>query len=350
MAPEPTDRRRRILAALLALLLAAAGLVAALIGDDSEPPTAAPAATTVTIGPPDERTKIVLPPAAEEIVEEQAAEDAAGHDAAAEADLREPAPPTPAQSDAAEEITPPGQPEVPEAVPQAAPYNAGCRYLAVRNQSSRGGEPILLGVIHWTGSRNLFGTADGLAIVRWFDTPASQSSSHYITDDEGRCWYIVPESANAWTQVRLNRFSLSVEIINQGVQPLFGARAGRDRVLSLMRGWHARWRIPYRRGAIDLRTCIVTRTGFLAHRDLGWCGGAHPDVGTFDLDGLIREAAMRPITGTDRRMCTKVRNYRLTRRAGRTPSAAWTRAHRRRLERVRAHGLRCVEGKPRRRV
>lgn len=313
------SRARKIVGVLLALLAVAAGIVA-IVDNGPEHGTVPRRTITVTLGGPG-ATKVALPPAAQQIAAAQARDDATGNAKAAESDLHDLTPPAAVDAAAAKDIVPAGQPQIPAHVPLAAVSTPGCRTALVRNYSSRRGAPILLGVIHWTGSQPTpESAAGGLAIVRWFDTPASQASSSEITDQAGRCWLTVAESQKPWTQAGFNPWSVSVEIVNQGVQPLFQTAAARAAVIRLMRGWHARWHLPYRRARVS--GCRVIRSGFLAHRDLGSCGGGHPDVGAFDLDGLIREASQgasgKPVTPVDRRTCRKL---------------AWWRAH------GRPHGL-----------
>lgn len=295
----PPERWQKIAAALAALVVAIGVAYAAVTGDDggSKPtPTATPTPTptTVQLGGQGEK-KIELPPAAQVIARDQAQEDEAGQTDRSESDLRAPD----KQPDAGEledgnQAAPVAQPPIPKDIPQAAPRGPpGCHTAFVRNQSGRNGAKIALGVIHWTGSRNIaHSAADVLANVRWFDQSASQASSTYITDDDGNCYYTVPETAKAWTQAGANPWSLSVEITNPGVLPLFNGAAGRNRVLELMRRWHKLWGLPYRRAHVN-GSCVPTRSGFLAHRDLGPCGGGHPDVGPSPatVDGLIRDAA-----------------------------------------------------------
>lgn len=286
---------RRSLITLLVLL--AIGIVggAALFGGDSSSPSSSPETKTVTLGGPGHE-KIVLTPPAQAIVKDAKKDDAlpAAQDGpgVTENDLNVP-PPDPAIVRQSQDLQPPGQPEIPANAGQGAAASVpGCTTKLVRNYSSRRGAPVLLGVIHWTGSRPTPGSAaSGLAIVSWFDQGAAQASSSEITDQDGRCWLVVPEALKPWTQANYNLWSVSVEIVNQGVQPLFQKPVARNAVLRLMRGWHARWKIPYRRGLVTQSGCRVVRSGFLAHRDLGSCGGGHPDVGTYDLDRLIRDAA-----------------------------------------------------------
>lgn len=286
-------RRALLVLAAIAVLAILGGLFALIagIGDDEPKP---PPAKTVTLGGPGHKT-VTLPPAAQAIVKDAQADDSKPPPASGvgdtESNLNAPDPP-PAVIDASQDLQPPGQPDVPANVPLAAANVQGCTTRLVRNYSSRRGAPVLLGVIHWTGSRPTPGSpASGLAIVSWFDQPAAQASSNEITDQDGRCWLTVAESQKPWTNAQYNPWSVTVEIVNQGVQPLFQNTRARGAVLGLMRGWHARWKLPYRRAVVTQNGCRVVRSGFIDHKALGSCGGGHPDVGAFNLDALIREAA-----------------------------------------------------------
>jgi hypothetical protein len=94
--------------------------------------------------------------------------------------------------------------------------------------------------------------------------PAAQASSDYVTDQAGRCWYTVPETQKAWTQAAANPWSVSVEIVNPGVLPLFRTAAAKQAVVRLMIGWHHRWHIPYQHGAVNSRTaCRSSRASSL---------------------------------------------------------------------------------------
>lgn len=243
---------------------------------------------TTQLGGPGNDT-VALSPPAQAIVATQAAQ---ANTSDAEAGLHDSTPPTPAQLAQARSVAPPGAPAIPAHLTDASPSTAGCTSAFVRNYSHRTpGSKVELGVIHWTGSNPTRGsTAGGLAIVRWFDTAASQVSSNYVTDQDGRCWYTVPEALKAWTQVSANSWAVSDEITNIGTaHPLFQTTAAREAVIRLMIGWHHRWHLPYVHGRVN-GACVPTQAGFLSHKDLGSCGGGHPDVGDFDISGLIAQA------------------------------------------------------------
>jgi hypothetical protein len=337
---------QRVVSHLLAAVLAAAVAVGVTIAVDDNGPNPPPGTphhrVTVTLGGPG-HAQVTLTPQDQAQLHAQAAEDAAGQTGEAESNLHAAAPTSPAQLAQGRQAAPPGAPAIPQATTFASPSTAGCRSQFVRNFSNRPpGSRVDLGVIHWTGSS----PGSRAAIVRWFDTPAAQASSNYITDQDGSCSYVVPETRKAWTQAAANPWSVSVEIVNAGVQPLFQTAAARATVVRLMRGWHARWGIPYRRGHVNA-SCVPTRSGFLAHRDLGRCGGGHPDVGTFDLDGLIREAASgaKPVTSTDRVTCRKLNWWRTH---GRHHGRAEKNAVRRRSALARRHVVCTARGPVRR--
>jgi hypothetical protein len=333
------------LLAAAAAAVVAIGVTVAIDDNGPNPPSGTPHhRVTVTLGGPG-HGKVTLSPADQAQLHAQAAEDAAGQTAEAESNLHESAPPAPAALADARKVAPPGSPAIPQSTTFAAPSTTGCQSQFVRNFSSRpAGARVDLGVIHWTGSSPF----SRKAIVRWFDTPAAQASSNYITDQDGSCSYVVPETKKAWTQAAANPWAVSVEVVNAGVQPLFQTPAARAAVVRLMRGWHKRWGIPYVHGAVN-SNCVPTRPGFLAHRDLGVCGGGHPDVGTFDLDGLIREAAQgsaaKPVTSVDRVTCRKLNWWRTH---GRHHGRAEKNAVRRRDALARRHVVCTARGPVRR--
>jgi hypothetical protein len=266
-----------------------------------------PATVTTTLGGSG-ATKLTLPPAAQAIQAAQAAQAAApGSDESA---LNDKNAPTLAAVQAAAKVAPPGIGPVPPSVTDAAPHTAGCTSAFVRNYSHRApGSHVALGVIHWTGSTPTLGSPNGgKAIVAWFNLASSQVSSNYVTDQDGRCWYIVPEALKAWTQVSANSWAVSDEITNIGTaHPLFQTARARQAVIRLMIGWHHRWGLPYRHAQVN-GSCVPTRSGFLSHKDLGPCGGGHPDVGDFNLDGLIAQAKrqdIKPISAKTKVVCRK---------------------------------------------
>lgn len=321
MNPSPTSRRW--LAALIAVLAAVLGVSLATPGD-APSPTPTPRTVTVDPGGPG-KAAVKITPAAQARLHELAADLAAGNEPAVESGLNETARPSAGQIEASKALAPAGQPEIPAVVPLASAHTPGCTTALVRNYSSRNGAPVLQFWIHWTGS-----WLDGPSIVRWFDTAGSQASSHYYTDQQGRCWLMVAESQKAWTEANANSWGISDEIQNPGVLPLFRTAAARKIVVHLMILAHRDWGIPYQHGTIaqgPRGTCVVTRPGYLAHRDGGACAGSHPDVGVPSVvDALIAEAK-RTDRPPARVLAARVACRKLD----------W---HRRQASRARAHGAR----------
>jgi hypothetical protein len=321
--PPPLSTQARIVL-VICVLLVVGGIVSIVAGTRDHGRGQAKTTTTFKVDSADRDHKpdktITLDAKAEEIVAEQKADLAAGDTSGSESRLHEKALPPVSIRAQANKLQPDGQPEIPAHVPLAAASQPGCTSAFVRNQSARKlGAPVLFGFIHWTGSGITTGPQAGLAIVRWFDTAAAQASSNYITDQSGRCWYTVPETAKAWTQANANQWSVSVEIINPGVLPLFRSTPAREIVVKLIIGWHHRWKIPYRLGAIRQgpnNSCVPVRSGFLAHRDAGPCGGGHPDVGVPSaVASLIAEAKAKdsptpPLTAEQKHACDVLNFHR----------------------------------------
>lgn len=347
LSPNLTHLVLAILAAIIAI-----GVTITIVQPGSTPKNPNPGKTVhVTLGGPKvtslgktKVTTIPLSSEAQKIVKAQQAKNAAGDTAFAESQLNAPDP-NPEAVTKARKVQPPGQPIIPSHVPLASAYQPGCTTAFVRNYSSRHGAPIDLGVIHWTGSPITSGPAGGLSIVSWFDQSAAQASSNYITDQSGRCWYVVPETQKAWTQAAANPWSVSVEIVNPGVLPLFRSTAGEEEVVRLMIGWHHRWGIPYRYGRVN-SNCVPVVSGFLAHRDLGPCGGGHPDVGIPSaVTELIARAkaedqSSKPISASENQWCRKLTWWRNSGRPGGRARANAVR----RAQLLRNHHVSCVGG------
>lgn len=347
LSPNLTHLIVAVLTALIAI-----GVTISITQSDSTPSNHKSGETVqVTLGGPKvtslgktKVTTIPLSSEAQKIVQAQQAENAVGDTAAAESKLNAPNP-SPQAVAKAKAVQPPGQPAIPAHVPLASAYQPGCTTAFVRNYSSRHGAPIDLGVIHWTGSPITASSSGGLSIVSWFDQSAAQASSNYITDQAGRCWYVVPETQKAWTQAAANPWSVSVEIVNPGVLPLFRAAAAQEAVVRLMIGWHHRWGIPYRYGRVN-SNCVPVVSGFLAHRDLGPCGGGHPDVGIPSaVTQLIARAKAedqptKPVSSTEKMWCRKLTWWRTHKRPH---GQAETNAVRRRIL-LQRHRVSCVGG------
>jgi len=87
------------------------------------------------------------------------------------------------------------------------------------NQDDRpAGGPVDMLVLHYTGMRT---AAEAIARLR---DPAARVSSHYVVEEDGRVWRLVPEQRRAWHagvsywrgHVGLNDRSVGIEIVNPG--------------------------------------------------------------------------------------------------------------------------------------
>jgi hypothetical protein len=179
--------------------------------------------------------------------------------------------------------------QLPIVTPDAAPSQRGCTTRLVQNFSSRRGVAPREEVVHYTVSPNVVGTSDVNAIAALFDRPSFQASSNYIIDSEGHCLYIVRESDKAWTQAAANPFSISVEVINSGREPVFMGSAGLAKLAMVLSDAADRWKIPVQRGVVT--NCIPRTPGILDHNSLGACGGGHHDITPYDVNTVI--AAVR---------------------------------------------------------
>ena len=99
------------------------------------------------------------------------------------------------------------------------------RDLPSPNQDDRpDGMPIDTIVLHYTGMRSA-----GAAIERLRD-PAARVSAHYVVEEDGAIWRLVPEGRRAWHagvsfwrgRTALNDRSVGIEIVNPGHE--FGYR------------------------------------------------------------------------------------------------------------------------------
>lgn len=119
------------------------------------------------------------------------------------------------------------------------------------NHDSRGGAPIDILVLHYTGMK----TAEE-ALARLCD-PAAKVSAHYTIDRDGTIYAHVPESERAWHagvsywagERNVNARSIGIEIVNPGHE--FGyipfADAQIDALIELVRGILKRHSIPPKR-------------------------------------------------------------------------------------------------------
>jgi N-acetylmuramoyl-L-alanine amidase len=114
------------------------------------------------------------------------------------------------------------------------------------NFNARRGLPDML-VLHYTGMQ----TGDA-ALARLRD-PAAEVSAHYLVEEDGRIFALVPEERRAWHAGRgvwqgesdINAASIGIEVVNPGHE--FGYRAFPDAqieaVIALMSDIRSRWSI-----------------------------------------------------------------------------------------------------------
>jgi N-acetylmuramoyl-L-alanine amidase len=105
-------------------------------------------------------------------------------------------------------------------------------------------------ILHYTGMTSAAAALDRLA------DPAARVSSHYLIEEDGAAWRLVPEERRAWhagesgwaDRRDINAHSIGIELVNPGHE--FGYRAFPEAQLNaletLAREIFSRWRIPPR--------------------------------------------------------------------------------------------------------
>lgn len=159
------------------------------------------------------------------------------------------------------------------------------------NRDSRDGNAVSMLVLHYTGMES--GEA---AIARLCD-PAAKVSSHYVVEEDGRIFALVPEAMRAWHAGvsywrglrNLNGISVGIEIVNPGHE--FGYRAFPDAQMQ---------------SVINLSRDIVQRHGIapemvVGHSDIAPLRKIDPGE-LFDWEALAREGIGMPIPVSDRSM------------------------------------------------
>jgi N-acetylmuramoyl-L-alanine amidase len=93
------------------------------------------------------------------------------------------------------------------------------------NHDSRDGQPVDILLLHYTGMQS------GAAAIARLCDPAAKVSAHYVVEEDGRVFHLVPEERRAWHAGRsswmgednINQRSIGIEIVNPGHE--FGYRA-----------------------------------------------------------------------------------------------------------------------------
>jgi len=103
-------------------------------------------------------------------------------------------------------------------------------------------------VLHYTGM------ASGEAALERLRDPASKVSAHYLIEEDGRVFVLVPEARRAWHAgvsswagaTDINGFSIGVELVNPGHE--FGYRPFPERqiaaLVTLLAEIRSRWTVP----------------------------------------------------------------------------------------------------------
>lgn len=124
------------------------------------------------------------------------------------------------------------------------------RDRASPNHDERGFGPPDMLVLHYTGM-----TSAAAALDRLCD-PAARVSSHYVVEEDGTIWRLVPEERRAWHagdsgwrgRRDINAYSIGIEIVNPGhefgYRPFPGVQIAA--VEELCRDIVGRWTVPPR--------------------------------------------------------------------------------------------------------
>lgn len=137
--------------------------------------------------------------------------------------------------------------------------------------------PISLIVLHSTESDNIESSSADLAgVAGWFANPASQVSSHVITDADGHSARCVPDSEKAWHAAAYNSVSLGIEQIGRASQSVWSAEELRESARWIA-VWSREYGIPIEMGKVSGGR--VVRPGVVTHAMLGAAGGGHTDPG-----------------------------------------------------------------------
>lgn len=169
----------------------------------------------------------------------------------------------------------------------------GCktRLLAGDHSSRNGVRPVWL-TWHYAVIPNRPGFGDLDLLFSIFANPARDASSHFGLDAEGNCYYMVPIESKAWTAVNANSFSIGVEIIAMGNEPVLCPGPCMVQARRIAEFVKQRTGIPIRRGSVSTANrCVPGTAGQITHNDHGSCGGGHIDIKPFSIDAFTRELA-----------------------------------------------------------
>ncbi len=93
--------------------------------------------------------------------------------------------------------------------------------LPSRNHDGRQGHPVDMLVIHYTDMDTAAAALDRLT------DPSANVSAHYVIEEDGHLWQLVPEPLRAWHAgesywrgaTNINQRSIGIELVNPGHQP-----------------------------------------------------------------------------------------------------------------------------------
>lgn len=149
--------------------------------------------------------------------------------------------------------------------------------------------PISLIVLHSTESPNIESSSADLAgVAGWFANPASQVSSHVITDADGHSARCVPDAEKAWHAAAYNSAALGIEQIGRASQSIWSSEELRE-TARWIAAWSKDYGVPIDEGRVS--NGKVVRPGVVAHAMLGSGGGSHTDPGIAYPFGQVLDLA-----------------------------------------------------------
>ena len=177
--------------------------------------------------------------------------------------------------------------------------------LSPNHGPRRGGGPIDMLVLHYTGMRDTAGALDRLC------DPAAQVSAHYLIEEDGTVWRLVDEALRAWHagesfwagESDVNSRSIGIELANPGHGPDYRpfAEAQMAALEAMAANILARHPIPPHRvlGHSDVAPGRKRDPGELfdwrrlARRGIGLWPGARTGSGVSDAETLMRRFGYR---------------------------------------------------------
>lgn len=172
------------------------------------------------------------------------------------------------------------------------------RVILDRNFSERSSVGISQIAVHTTESHPRPGVSDVLSIYRFFNTPGTDASSHFVLQAPD-LWQIVPDEKKAWTIGAANSWTLNIEIIGFAATStkawLSGANLRSLRLTAKLIAYLSKKHdIPIHKGSLAVSGGVLRpgRAGVIRHADVSKAGfGTHTDPGRgFPLTLVLRWA------------------------------------------------------------